>query len=314
LVEELLLGDNPFIGVSHLTQERAREETQQASLDNKVLVFESAVKAGATGFTFSMHESNLELLTYLSIHRRDLLNAMDYYVLLPYMQSYVRRANIGGTPMLSRSILTNILCSTSAISDILAAFVSLKPERLAGLFVKTELAPYLDVLPRERVKAVLLHEILTDCLVAFGLTDLLKYLDCYVKKRIGFSFGLHTKNFGCLCMQKFLARSCPEYIMTSINPLGYMMAPSKEAVEEAVNSLGGKTKIIAINVLAAGAVDLDTATKYMCRFKSNIWAVTSASAKPHRAYQNFQKLRNSLCETPPHHNKLNAQNTKMLHI
>jgi hypothetical protein len=297
MVEELLLGDNPFTGVSHFGQEKAREEAREASLENKAMVFEAALDGGATGFTFCTHESNLKLLTYLSIHRKDLLKAMNYYILLPYVQSYVRLANVGGTPVLLREKLRSMLSNWSAIPDIVASLASSKPERLAGLLIKTEIAPYLSILPSGKVKAILLHEILTDSIMAFGLTDLLKSLNDYVQKRIGFSFGLHTKNFGCLCMQEFLARGCPEYVMTSINALGYMMAPSKEAVEKAMNRLRGKTKIIAINVLAAGAVDLDTATKYMCRFKSNIWGVTSASTKPDRAYQNFQKLRNSLCET-----------------
>jgi hypothetical protein len=297
MVEELLLGDNPFTGVSHLTQEKAREEAREASLENKAMVFEAAVKGGATGFTFCTHESNLKLLTYLRTHRRDLLEAMNYYILLPYVQSYVRLANVGGTPFLLREKLRSMLGNWSAILDIAVSLTSLKPQRLAGLLIKAEVSPYLDILPGKRVKAILLHEILTDSIMAFGLTDLLASLNDYVQERIGFSFGLHTKNFGCLSMQRFLARNCPEYIMTSMNSLGYMMAPSKTAVEEAVSSLGGKTKIIAINVLAAGAVDLGTATQYLCRFASNIWAVVSASTKPHRAHENFQKLRNSLCET-----------------
>ena len=299
MVKELLLGDNPFIGVSHLTQDKAREETREASLDNKVMVFEAARKAGATGFVFSTHESNLELLTYLSVHRRDLLNAMNYYVLLPYVQSYVRRANIGGTPMLLRLILTNMLCSTSTIRDVLAALTSLEPERFAGLFINAELNPYLGVLPRERVKAVLLHEILTDCLVAYGLTDLLSSLESCVRKRIGFSFGLHTKNFGHLFKQRSSAINCPEYLMTSLNPLGYMMAPSKQAVEEILQEIGEKTKIIAINVLASGAVTLHDSLRYLARFKDQIYAVSSASSKPKRIYENFQTIRAHLARTFP---------------
>jgi len=291
LVEELLLGDNPFIGVSHLTQEKAREETGEASLENKVAVFEAAVRGGATGFVFSTHKSNLELLAYLKTHRRDLLNAMNYYVLLPYAQSYVRRANVGGTPRLLRSSLSSIMHSTSATTDIAAALATLRPERLAGLFIKLELAPYLEVLPKEKVKTVLLHEILTDPAAAFHLVDLLKFLDSYVRKRIGISFGLHTKNFGVLHRRGFFTEILPEYIMTSINPLGYMMAPSKEVVEESIEDLGAKTKIIAINVLASGATKLDDATEYLSRFKDRIYAVSSASSKPHRICENFQTIR-----------------------
>jgi len=293
MVEELLLGDNPFIGVSHLTQEKAREESGEALLGNKIAVFEAAVNGGATGFTFSTHESNLELLTYLSVHRKDLLEAMNYYILCPYVQSYVRRANIGGTPRLLRSTLAGMLRTGSVISDTLAALVSMKPERLAGLFINAEIAPYLDVLPRERVKAVLLHEIITDCLVAFDLIDLLKSLGNYVRKTMRYGFGLHTKNFGYFHRLEVLTGICPEYIMTSINPLGYMMAPSRQDVEKSLDHFGKESKVIAINILASGAVDLDEALKYICRHKDRIYAVTTASTKPHRILENFQRL--SMC-------------------
>jgi len=53
MVKELLLGDNPFIGVSHLAQERARQELREATLENKVKVVKAAIEGGATGFTFS---------------------------------------------------------------------------------------------------------------------------------------------------------------------------------------------------------------------------------------------------------------------
>jgi len=292
MVEELLLGDNPFTGVSHFAQEKAREEAREASLENKVMVFEAAVNGGATGFTFCTHESNLELLTYLSIHRKDLLQAMNYYVLLPYAQSYVRLANIGGTPVLLRGKLRSMLGNWSTVPDAARSLVSLKPERLAGLLIKAEVTPYLDVLPSERVKAILLHEILTDSIMAFGLSDLLKSLNDYVRRKIGFSFGLHTRNFGCLLRPQFLTY-CPDYIMTSINPLGYMMAPSREEVERSVDCFGKRTRIIAINVLASGAIDLNEAMKYVNRFKDKIYAVTSASTKAHRILDNFRKL--SLC-------------------
>jgi len=290
----LLLGDNPFIGVSHFSQDKAREELQEARLGNKISVFEAAVDGGATGFTFSTHESNLELLTYLSVNRKDLLRAMNYYILVPYAQSYVRKANLGGTPMLLRSTLRGMVRDWSDISDMMHAVALLKMNRLAGLFLKSEIAPFLDVLPKENVKAILLHEILTDAAMAFGLFDLIESIGRYVKERIGLKFGLHTKNLGCLYERKLLTCDSFEYLMTPINPLGYGMAPCKETAEEAVKNLGGKINIIAINVLASGAVDLETTIAYMRRFKEDIWAVTSASTKPHRIRENFEKFRLSL--------------------
>ncbi len=290
MVEELLLGDNPFIGVSHLSQTKAREES---SLGNKVEVIEAAVNGGATGFTFSTDVSNLELLSYLKMNREDLLSVMNYYILFPYAQSYVRRANVGGTPRLLRSVLKSMLVKRSAIPEALAALGSWKLERLVGLHVKAELAPYLDVLPRGRVKAVLIHEIVTDVLSAFGLVDMFVFLNDYLR-RMGLDLGLHTKNFGQLHKAGVFAHTCPKYVMTSVNSLGYMMAPTKETVEEILEDFGGKTRVIAINILASGALDLKDAMNYLTKYKNDLYAVTSASMRPSRIYENFRELSRTL--------------------
>jgi hypothetical protein len=85
----------------------------------------------------------------------------------------------------------------------------------------------------------------------------------------------------------------PGYVMTPMNPLGYQMAASKQAVEAGVTDLYGRTKIIAINILASGAVSLDNAIEYLRGFKDKVFVLTSASTKPDRIRRNFRKLRAS---------------------
>jgi len=290
MVRELLLGDNPFVGISHLAQEKAREEVAENMLENKVRVIEAATNGGATGFTFSTHESNLELLSYLSACRKDLLNALDYYILAPYAQAYVRKTNVEGTPSFLMSTLSSLIQKPSAVSSVLMSLISMKPQMLVGPLVEIELDPYLRILPRKRTKAILLHEVATELAVAFDLGYMIKSLASYVRDKIGVGFGLETRNLGQLHRWMIVNDYSPDYVMTPVNPLGYQMAPSKESAEKSVKELGQKTRIIAINVLASGAVDLATAIGYLAANKNYLYAVTSASAKPDRIFQNFSIL------------------------
>lgn len=295
MVDQLLLGDNSFIGVSHLGQDKAREEAKEASLENKISVIESAIAGGATGFTFSTHESNLVLLRYLSASRKDLLRRMQYYILVPHVQSYVRKANVAGTTSLLRQELLNALPRASLLRDTIISSLRLKPEDFAAALLKAEVAPYLKILPKENVAGILLHEALTELVIGFDLPDLVTSLDGSLQ-RSGLSFGFESRNFSHLC--EFISRRelRPEYLMTPFNPLGYQMARSKEAVEKAVGFLGKRTKIIAINVLASGATDITQAVQYIGQFKDTIYAVTSSSTKPSRICHNFQTLRSDLVE------------------
>jgi len=240
LVTELLLGNNPSIGMSHLSQEKVREEARDNLLENKIRIIEAAAKGGATAFTFSPEESNLKLMNYLNRHRTELPNSMNYHVFVPYGQSYVRRANIAGATAVIVSTLNEILRRRSAIFDILKACLTLRPEAFAGPFIEAELAPYLKVLPKQRIKAVLLHEIMTELIISFDLVSLYKFLKTYVKNRIRMRFGLETRNIFALYNRMTVGEYDPDYVMTPINSLRYQMASSKEVAEGSVERLSEK--------------------------------------------------------------------------
>ena len=291
MVKELLLGDNPFIGVSHLAQEKAREERTQ--LLTKVKVIEAAVDGGVTGFTFSTHQLNLELLQYMDENCRDLLEKLNYYILVPYAQGYVRQTNVLGTVGLVKTVVRNVVLEDplSFLSLALRASV----ERIAGLFIVIEARPYLKILPREKTKALILHEVLTELIVAYNLVDLLKELKRYIEVKLGVSFGLETRNVGHL--RQFLDENDVhvEYVMTPMNPLGYQMAPSKEEAEKAIEDLANRgIKVIAINVLASGAISLESACEYLKKFAEKIYAIAYGTSKPLRAKGNAIAFRRCL--------------------
>ena len=54
--------------------------------------------------------------------------------------------------------------------------------------------------------------------------------------------------------------------------------------------LGARSKIIAMNTLASGALPFREAIDYLLRFKSSLHAIVSATTKPERASQNFRIL------------------------
>jgi hypothetical protein len=286
MVKEILLGDNPFIGVSHLAQKKARDEqTDLSVMDMKINVIKAAMEGGATGFTFSVHQLNFELLQYMHKNYPDMLEKLNYYILVPYTQGYVRQANVLGTVGLTKLVLRNIILENPV--DFLVSTLRIRADRVASLFIALEMKPYLRILPKERVKAVLLHEVLTELIIAYNLVNLLEELKKYVEMRLGISFGLETRNAGQL--KQFLDENNAhvEYIMMPMNPLGYQMAPSKEDAEKAIEELADRgTKIIAINVLASGAILLKNACEYLRKFKDRIYAVAYGTSKPSRAKEN----------------------------
>jgi hypothetical protein len=80
-----------------------------------------------------------------------------------------------------------------------------------------------------------------------------------------------------------------------MNPLGYQMAPSKEEAEEAIQELGDQgVKIIAVNILASGAVSLEETCRYLEGYGDRVYAVAYGTVKPYRARENAIKFRQCL--------------------
>lgn len=289
MVKEFLLGDNPFIGVSHLAQLKARTEAREATLHNKIKVITAAKEGGATGFTFSTHESNLELLSIIKSNNARLINDLNYYILVPYVEKYVRRANVLGTTGLFKHHISKLV--KSQLLQVLDMIVRFDPHKIINIFINQELYSYLKILPRSKIKAILLHEVVTELIMSYNLTKLLLKVKDYVEYKLGIGFGLETRNIGQLCDFIKNNKINIEYIMTPLNPIGYQMAPNKEEAEKCVSQLYSVgSKVIAINILASGAVKLEEAINYLTNYKKELYAVTSASTKPNRIYSNFKIL------------------------
>ena len=58
----LLVGDNPFHGISHLTQERARTRCGELTPKTAADLIVTATQNGANGFLFSVSETTLSIL------------------------------------------------------------------------------------------------------------------------------------------------------------------------------------------------------------------------------------------------------------
>jgi len=291
MFEEVLLGDNPFIGVSHLAHAKAREDSK-LGVETFAEVVAEAYRSGATGFTFSTHPTNLEILRLVRERSPDVVESLSYYPLVPYGMAYVRRSNLTGLPGLGLEILRSSLRRLGRLGWILKAALKLDPSTVLALRLEHDLKPFLEVAPRSRVRAVLIHEVLTEVLIAHDAPHVFEEFRRFFEDVLGVPIGLETRN---ICkLLRFVEKHGIEapYVMTPVNKLGYQMAPSRAEAEKCVEELSSSSRIIAINILASGALTLREALEYLRRFK--IYAVAVGTSKPWRAREIFPEVWRSL--------------------
>ena len=105
------MGDNPFHGISHLSQERVR--TRGKPINDPLFaanLVATSIHSGANGFMFSVSETTLSILNILSKNRD--VDQINLYPLVPYAYEYVRLAtHAGGIPGLAKRMVKQIVKS-----------------------------------------------------------------------------------------------------------------------------------------------------------------------------------------------------------
>lgn len=273
---KILLGDNPFFGIDHLSQERARNRLKVLTNFGKITeVIEHVTKLGVKGFVVSTHP-NLQLLISHMEKNTDLLNKLEFYPIFPYAQGYVAKVTEKGAVGAINDILSGISTKNKIKMLIRGSMSYLTKDinKIIQVFTDLELYSVRNV----KINTVFLHDVITDLIIGLDLKEVLETYVTYVTDHHHVKIGLVTKNFPLLIKKlnewNIVAVSS---IMTSFNPIGYQMNPSKSECE---NSLKQYSNVIAMNTLAGGFVNPHVAADYIS--KINIQAsVIGMSTKEH---------------------------------
>jgi len=295
----LLVGDNPFHNISHLSQERARERTEDPG-DPKYAasLIMTALDNGANGFTFSVSETTLSILKELK--ERDATNRLALYPVVPYAFEYVRLATyLGGIPGLAKKVGRDMIASrnVSAMWLGLKGFVTTEPAAILKTYLSYELSRVKSSAGKKaKIESVLLHQLITDMSLALDLDWLFKsYID-YLESR-DLTPGFNTGNFAFL-VHKFADWGIDinrVVVAAPFNKLGFQVTPSVEECEKALQ-LFSEPSVIAISILAAGYIQTRDAADYIATLP-NIMGVAVGVSKEKHAVETFKVLKETLTGT-----------------
>jgi hypothetical protein len=298
----LLVGDNPFHNISHLSQERARERIEDPahSEDPGNPKFASylimkAMENGANGFTFSVSETTLAILQELEKH--NVVDRLGLYPVVPYAFEYVRLATqLGGIPGLAKKFGLDMVKSGNIRGLGFGLKGALTADPLAML--KTYLAYETDrvkdsVKTKIHIDSILLHQLITDMALALNLDWIFKsYIDYLQSKKI--TPGFNTGNFAYL-VNKFnewdidLRRVL---ILAPFNKVGFQVTPSIAECERALGLLK-EPNVIAMSILAAGYLKPQEAIDYIASLP-NIRGIAVGVSKERHAKEAFQLFNQTL--------------------
>lgn len=256
--DSILLGDNPFFGVDHLSQERARKKASTSqNLHNALQIIDYSYKLGVRGMVVSTHPT-LKDLIYLIKTESDLIDKIEFYPILPYAQGYVLKINEMGLLNTIMDTLSpaGIVNKMKIITSGSLGMIKKDLFKLFQTFIDIELLQLTNV----RINTVFLHDVVTDLALALNMKQVFQVFQEHLSNR-NINAGLVTKNFPLLVSKLNEWDLDYKYIMTSFNKAGFQMNPSKQECENALNIYKGN--VIAMSILAGGFVSLQDAYEYI---------------------------------------------------
>jgi len=287
-MKDFLIGDNAFIGVSHLSHDHARQRLKELHLETINRLFETALSCGATGFSFTVHPTNLRILD--TLENVGTTSNLELYPILPYAAGYVRTVNEKGVGGLINDFMSRYSLADKAKLSLRVGFstLTLDPTGMMRTYIDSELLPIVRV--GGKLSTILLHEVVTDVAVSFQSRNLIDSYMQHVRDKYHVKPGFVTRNFARF-VKFFRDVNLPledTIIMTPVNKIGFQMNPSREACEACLSEIHG-VSVIAMSILAGGYLTLEEAVGYI-RQQNLSGTVVGVSSEDH-AQRVFTKLR-----------------------
>jgi hypothetical protein len=291
----ILVGDNPFHGVSHLSQERARaREKDLLNPEYAAYLVELSVKNGAEGFMFSVDETTLSILRFL--REKEAAKDLKLYAITPAAYGYVRLIAPMGVGGLAKSFIKQVIISGNlkAVTMGLKGATFSDPVALLKSFLSYEISRIKSSSGKHMaLESMMLHEIVTDMALALSLEWLFNSYIGFMKE-LEITPGFETRNFTYLIskLRKWSVDLNDVVIAAPFNKIGFQMTPSRIACERALKLLP-KPNVIAISILAAGYLKLEEAIEYV-KSLPNIKGAAVGVSKEKHANETFKTLKEKL--------------------
>ncbi len=279
-LKETILGHNSFFGINHLDNELGRKKliNKFNNIENICQIINFAFKNNLNNLMISTVDETKVLIPELNKNKK-IKDEMGLFVLLPYINKYVRKTNELGVLGVMKDVLSqqNLVEKVKISFDIMKFLSNIEYEQIIPLLIKFEMSPFKS----SYVKSVILHDSLTDILVSLNRIDVILFYYEYVKKNYNCRPGFATKNLRSFL--KVIKKTNLEdiYILTHVNKIGYEMNPNKKIVEEAIKST--EIEIICMSVLASGYLESKDAINYVksLNINNNLSTVIGCSTEKH---------------------------------
>lgn len=276
-LKSIILGDNPFTGVDHLSCERGRERVSNPKkFENALNIMEYCHKKGINKMVLGSNPLAHDFINYVR-ENSNLIKSLEFYPLIPYAQGYIIKIDEKGVLNTLKEIVNSksLGMGLKLISKGGLGYLKKDLFTLFKLLIDIELLTFKEL----NIKTVFLHETLTDLAMALELRNIVEVFQNHLEDEHQLKAGLVTKNFPHLISKLDKWNLKIPNIMTSFNKAGFQMNPSRNECEKYLKKYNGE--IIAMSPLAGGYNNPTEAFDYLTPFSGVKKIVVGISSISH---------------------------------
>lgn len=274
-MDQLILGDNQFFGVSHMSEDRGMERMRRFQDNSEIIkVLDAAYDAGIHAFTFSTHDRVAQLCDHFRANPSRYAD-LRLYPVLPYAQKYAHLVNEKGVV----GAVSDVLLADNSVSNAFGmllkgsmAFLTQDPIKVMQLLVDAEMKMFRGL----QLGAVFLQNNIADLLLGVGVKDAFTAFNDHVRAKYRVRAGFMTLNMPK--MVEFLRSAGIDrpLVCSAINKIGFQMNPDVASYEKVLQT--GTVDAMAMSVMAAGALQPREAFEYVTSLKGVKSVVFGASS------------------------------------
>jgi hypothetical protein len=272
-MDKVILGDNQFFAVSHLSDGKSQEQAIRFKDDSAIIrVLDQAIELGINTFMCTTHDRISSICDHLRANPEK-YRGFKIYPCMPYAHKYANAVTEFGYLGTIRRYVPGNLLGTFAKGGI--AYVSKDFIGLMEILVDAEMKMFKGV----ETPVIFIQNVIVDLVLGLGMFEVFKEYDLYIRRKYNAEPGYITMNMPAMYDALSSVGIENPIICSSINKIGFRMSGGKGVYEK---YLADKTfRPMAMQVLAAGALRPAEAIEYLTRFPKIESVLFGASSKVH---------------------------------
>jgi len=272
-MEKVLLGDNQFFAVSHLSDERSRAQAIRFKDDDSIIrVIDQAIELGIMTFMCTTHDRIANICQHIRSNPAR-YNGFKIFPCMPYAHKYANAITELGIIGTIKQYVPGNIFSTFTKGGV--AFLGKDFIKLMEILIDSEMKMFKGI----DTPVIFIQNVVVDMLLGLKMFEVFREYDQYIRKKYNAEPGYITMNMPALLDALNSVGIDKPIICSSINKSGFRMSGGKEIYEKYLNERDFKP--IAMQVLAAGALKPAEAIEYLGKFPKLESVLFGASSKSH---------------------------------